>query len=123
MTAEIGMRYGCNPHQAAARCYLADGRVSEMGASRSDAAPLPLTPLNGSPSYINLMDALNAWQLVRELKGALGLPAATSFKHVSPAGAALRAAASIDRWRGEDVGKRGRQDLDNAQRVVAEEAA
>ena len=89
MTAEIGMRYGCNPHQASARCYLADDRVSEMGASRSDAAPLPLTPLNGSPSYINLMDALNAWQLVRELKGALGLPAATSFKHVSPAGAAV----------------------------------
>ena len=77
MIAEIGMRYGCNPHQAAARCYLADGR------------DLPLAPLNGSPSYINLMDGLNAWQLVRELKGALGLPAATSFKHVSPAGAAV----------------------------------
>ena len=75
MTAEIGMRYGCNPHQAAARCYLAD------------SSDLPLTPLNGSPSYINLMDGLNAWQLVRELKSALGLPAATSFKHVSPAGA------------------------------------
>ena len=87
MTAEIGMRYGCNPHQAAARCYLADGRS------------LPLTPLNGSPSYINLMDGLNAWQLVRELKSALGLPAATSFKHVSPAGAAV--AVDID----EDLSK------------------
>ena len=87
MTAEIGMRYGCNPHQAAARCYLADGR------------DLPLTPLNGSPSYINLMDGLNAWQLVRELKSVLGLPAATSFKHVSPAGAAV--AVDID----EDLSK------------------
>jgi phosphoribosylaminoimidazolecarboxamide formyltransferase/IMP cyclohydrolase len=77
MTTEISMRYGCNPHQAEARSYLADGR------------DLPITPLNASPSYINLMDALNAWQLVRELKGALGLPAATSFKHVSPAGAAV----------------------------------
>ena len=77
MTAEIIMRYGCNPHQTPARSYLADGR------------DLPITPLNSAPSYINLMDALNAWQLVRELKGALGLPAATSFKHVSPAGAAV----------------------------------
>jgi phosphoribosylaminoimidazolecarboxamide formyltransferase/IMP cyclohydrolase len=77
MTAEINMRYGCNPHQAAARSYIADGR------------DLPITPLNASPSYINLLDALNAWQLVRELKAELGLPAATSFKHVSPAGAAV----------------------------------
>ena len=77
MTAEISMRYGCNPHQAAARTYIADGR------------DLPITPLNASPSYINLLDALNAWQLVRELKAELGLPAATSFKHVSPAGAAV----------------------------------
>jgi phosphoribosylaminoimidazolecarboxamide formyltransferase/IMP cyclohydrolase len=77
MTAEINMRYGCNPHQAAARTYIADGR------------DLPITPLNASPSYINLLDALNAWQLVRELKAELGLPAATSFKHVSPAGAAV----------------------------------
>ena len=77
MTAEINMRYGCNPHQAAARTYIADGR------------DVPITPLNASPSYINLLDALNAWQLVRELKAELGLPAATSFKHVSPAGAAV----------------------------------
>ena len=77
MTAEISMPYGCNPRQAAARTYIADGR------------DLPITPLNASPSYINLLDALNAWQLVRELKAELGLPAATSFKHVSPAGAAV----------------------------------
>ena len=77
MNTEIRMRYGCNPHQAAARAYLADGH------------DLPIEPLNDAPSYINLMDALNAWQLVSELKAALGLPAATSFKHVSPAGAAV----------------------------------
>ena len=74
MPHEISMRYGCNPHQAGARCYM------------SDARPLPLEVLNGSPSYINL---LNAWQLVRELKQKLGLPAAASFKHLSPAGAAV----------------------------------
>ena len=77
MTAEISMRYGCNPHHAAARTYIAAGR------------DLPITPLTASPSYINLLDALNAWQLVRELKAELGLHAATSFKHVSPAGAAV----------------------------------
>ncbi|MFH1567172.1 MAG: phosphoribosylaminoimidazolecarboxamide formyltransferase [Gemmatimonadota bacterium] len=77
MAAELRMRYGCNPHQAAARCYRAGG------------GDLPLEALNGSPSYINLMDGLNSWQLVRELKQALGLPAAASFKHVSPAGAAV----------------------------------
>ncbi|MFC1526174.1 phosphoribosylaminoimidazolecarboxamide formyltransferase [Candidatus Latescibacterota bacterium] len=77
MPAELTMRYGCNPHQAAARCYRADG------------GDLPLEALNGSPSYINLMDALNSWQLVRELSQALSLPAAASFKHVSPAGAAV----------------------------------
>ena len=79
MPATIDMRYGCNPHQAAARCFMADGRA------------LPIEPLNDAPSYINLMDALNAWQLVRDLKHALGLPAAASFKHVSPAGAAVAA--------------------------------
>ena len=79
MPATIDMRYGCNPHQAAARCFMADGR------------DLPIEPLNDAPSYINLMDALNAWQLVRDLKHALGLPAAASFKHVSPAGAAIAA--------------------------------
>ena len=77
MAVDLTMRYGCNPHQDAARCYRADG------------GELPLEALNGSPSYINLMDALNSWQLVRELKQAIGLPAAASFKHVSPAGAAV----------------------------------
>jgi len=73
---EIRLRYGCNPHQAPARVFT-DGR------------PLPIEVLSGAPGYINLCDALNGWQLVRELREALGLPAAASFKHVSPAGAAL----------------------------------
>lgn len=70
------LRYGMNPHQRPA--YLSRG-----------AGELPLSVLNGSPSYINLLDALNSWQLVRELRAAAGLPAAASFKHVSPAGAAI----------------------------------
>ena len=73
---EIALRYGCNPHQVPARMYREGG-------------PLPFRVLNGSPGYINMLDALNSWQLVRELKQALGLPAAASFKHVSPAGAAV----------------------------------
>lgn len=73
---ELKLRYGCNPHQSPARVYVKNGK-------------LPLTVLNGSPGYINLLDALNAWQLVRELRKALELPAAASFKHVSPAGAAI----------------------------------
>jgi len=73
---EIRLRYGCNPHQVPARVYAPTGA-------------LPVKVLNGSPGYINFLDALNSWQLVRELKQALGLPAATSFKHVSPAGAAV----------------------------------
>jgi AICAR transformylase/IMP cyclohydrolase PurH len=73
---EITLRYGCNPHQAPARVFSAEGE-------------LPITVLSGAPGYINLCDALNAWQLVKELKAALGLPAAASFKHVSPAGAAV----------------------------------
>ena len=77
MPAELSMRYGCNPHQSSARCYMQNG----------DGVPLQV--LNGSPSYINLMDALNSWQLVRELRRALDMPAAASFKHVSPAGAAV----------------------------------
>lgn len=76
MPAELSMRYGCNPHQTGARCFVTDGE-------------LPVTALVNSPSYINLMDALNSWQLVRELTAATGLPAAASFKHVSPAGAAV----------------------------------
>ncbi len=73
---EIILRYGANPHQKSARAYMDEG-------------DLPISVLNGSPGYINLLDALNAWQLVRELKAATGLPAAASFKHVSPAGAAV----------------------------------
>ncbi len=73
---ELPLRYGCNPHQAPARVLVRGGA-------------LPFRVLNGAPGYINLLDALNAWQLVRELRKALALPAATSFKHVSPAGAAV----------------------------------
>ena len=73
---ELRLRYGCNPHQAPARVFVRDGE-------------LPLSVLSGAPGYINLLDALNAWQLVRELKASLGQPAATSFKHVSPAGVAV----------------------------------
>lgn len=74
---EMALRYGMNPHQKPARVYMPDG------------SDLPFEVLGGSPGYINLLDALNSWQLVRELKRLLGLPAAASFKHVSPAGAAL----------------------------------
>ena len=74
---ELELKYGCNPNQKPARIFMDGGR------------DLPLTVLNGKPGYINFMDALNSWQLVRALKKATGLPAAASFKHVSPAGAAL----------------------------------
>lgn len=73
---ELSIKYGCNPHQKPSRVYIKNGE-------------LPFSILNGNPSYINFADALNAWQLVKELKEATGLPAATSFKHVSPAGAAV----------------------------------
>ena len=74
---ELELKYGCNPNQKPARVFMKNG------------AALPFTVLNGKPGYINLLDAFNSWQLVRELKEATGLPAAASFKHVSPAGAAL----------------------------------
>ena len=74
---ELALKYGCNPNQAKARIYMANG------------AELPITVLNGRPGYINFLDAFNSWQLVKELKEATGLPAAASFKHVSPAGAAV----------------------------------
>ena len=74
---ELILRYGTNPNQAPARVYMQDG------------SDLPITVLAGSPGYINLLDALNAWQLVRELKQTIGQPAAASFKHVSPSGAAV----------------------------------
>ena len=73
---ELELKYGCNPNQKPARILMQEGE-------------LPLEVLNGRPGYINFMDALNSWQLVKALKGATGLPAAASFKHVSPAGAAL----------------------------------
>ena len=77
MPSQFDMRYGCNPHQGSARYF------------RGDGGEMPLSILNGGPSYINLLDSLNSWQLVRELKQVIGLPAAASFKHVSPAGAAV----------------------------------
>lgn len=73
---EMELKYGCNPNQKPARIYMKNGE-------------LPITVLNGKPGYINLLDAFNSWQLVRELKEATGLPSAASFKHVSPAGAAV----------------------------------
>ena len=82
MANEMLLKYGCNPNQKPSRVYLEDG------------ADLPITVLNGKPGYINLLDAFNGWQLVRELKKATGLCAATSFKHVSPAGAAVGAPLS-----------------------------
>src|SRR5690349_21262171 len=77
MTSSLPLRYGTNPQQAPARVFM-----------KNDSA-LPITILGGSPGYINLLDALNAWQLVRELKVTVNLPAAASFKHVSPSGAAV----------------------------------
>ena len=73
---EMELKYGCNPNQKPSRVFMENGEI-------------PFTVLCGKPGYINLLDALNGWQLVRELKAATGLPAATSFKHVSPAGAAV----------------------------------
>ena len=73
---ELALKYGCNPNQKPSRIFIETGE-------------LPITVLNGKPGYINFLDALNGWQLVKELKEATGLPAAASFKHVSPAGAAV----------------------------------
>ncbi|MGX8695636.1 MAG: phosphoribosylaminoimidazolecarboxamide formyltransferase, partial [Prevotella sp.] len=74
---ELALKYGCNPNQKPSRVFMADG------------SELPIEVVNGRPGYINLLDALNSWQLVKELREATGLPAAASFKHVSPAGAAV----------------------------------
>lgn len=76
MSSEMFLKYGCNPNQKPSRVFI-------------DNAELPFEVLNGNPGYINLLDAFNGWQLVKELKAATGLCAATSFKHVSPAGAAV----------------------------------
>ena len=73
---ELELKYGCNPNQKPSRIFVEEGE-------------LPIEVLNGRPGYINFLDAFNGWQLVKELKEATGLPAATSFKHVSPAGAAV----------------------------------
>ena len=77
MSNEMQLKYGCNPNQKPSRIYMENG------------SELPIEVLNGKPGYINLLDAFNGWQLVKELKKATGLPSATSFKHVSPAGAAV----------------------------------
>ncbi len=77
MAKELMLKYGCNPNQKPSRIFMQDG------------GELPIEVLNGRPGYINFLDAFNSWQLVKELKAATGLPAAASFKHVSPAGAAL----------------------------------
>ena len=77
MMRELELKYGCNPNQKPSKIYMEDG------------GGLPVEVLNGRPGYINFLDALNGWQLVKEMKEATGLPAATSFKHVSPAGAAV----------------------------------
>ena len=77
MANELLLKYGCNPNQKPSRIFMQDGRE------------LPIEVLNGRPGFINFLDAFNSWQLVRELKEATGLPAAASFKHVSPAGAAV----------------------------------
>ena len=74
---ELELKYGCNPNQKPSRIFMEDG------------SDLPIQVLNGKPGYINFLDAFNGYQLVKELKKATGLPAATSFKHVSPAGAAV----------------------------------
>ena len=74
---ELELKYGCNPNQKPSRIFMKDG------------SELPITVLNGKPGYINFLDAFNSWQLVRELKAATGMPSAASFKHVSPAGAAV----------------------------------
>ena len=74
---ELELKYGCNPNQKPSRIFMKDG------------SDLPIQVLNGKPGFINFLDAFNSWQLVKELKEATGLPAAASFKHVSPAGAAV----------------------------------
>ena len=84
MSNEMQLKYGCNPNQKPSRVYMADG------------SDLPIKVLCGKPGYINLLDALNGWQLVKELKAATGVCAATSFKHVSPAGAAIGRPLSDD---------------------------
>ncbi len=101
MPSELPLRYGANPHQTPARALLRDG-------------DLPFEVVNGSPGYINLLDALNSWQLVRELGQATGLPAAASFKHVSPAGAAVGVPLSDELRQAYFVGDAGLSPLATA---------
>lgn len=113
---EFELKYGCNPNQKPSKIYMHDG------------SELPIEILNGRPGYINFLDAFNSWQLVKELKEALGLPAVTSFKHVSPTSAAvgiplsdkLKKACFVDDIEGLDdspprlcicKGKRNRQNV------------
>ena len=91
---EFELKYGCNPNQKPASLYMHDG------------SELPITILNGRPGYINFMDALNSWQLVKELKEATGMACATSFKHVSPTSAAVGKVLPLELKKacfGEDV--------------------
>lgn len=88
---QMTMKYGCNPHQKPATIY------------RSLGSKLPFTVINGTPGYINLLDACNAWQLVSELKQAVGLPAAASFKHCSPAGAAVGIPLTADEAKAYEI--------------------
>ena len=90
---ELALKYGCNPNQKPSRIFMTEGE-------------LPIEVINGRPGYINFLDAFNAWQLVKELKAATGLPAAASFKHVSPAGAApcrCRRRSASERHAEEDL--------------------
>ena len=87
---ELELKYGCNPNQKPSRIYRKDGE-------------LPIKVLNGKPGYINFLDAFNGWQLVSELKKATGLPAANSFKHVSPAGAAAVSYTHLDVYKRQDM--------------------
>ena len=92
---ELELKYGCNPNQKPSKIYMEDG------------SELPIKVLSGKPGYINFLDAFNGWQLVKELKEATGLPAATSFKHVSPAGAAvgLPLSDTLKKFTGDDLGE------------------
>ena len=83
MSSAMQLKYGCNPNQKPSRIYIENGE-------------LPIEVLNGKPGYINLLDAFNGWQLVKELKASTGMCAATSFKHVSPAGAAVGEPLSVE---------------------------
>ena len=91
---ELELKYGCNPNQKPSRIYMNDG------------SELPIKVLCGRPGYINFLDAFNGWQLVSELKKATGLPAATSFKHVSPAGAAVGLPLTVDDQEPSDIVKK-----------------